>query len=130
MGWIKNKMLFMGREDKKMKIVFTAKGENWDSPMDPRFGRMDMLVVYDEDSDKLEAIPNNETEMMEHGAGLQTAQKVLDLNPDIIITGNGAGQKALEILKRSNVKMYTGAGEMSLKEAYEAFKDGKLQAQF
>ncbi len=120
----------MGRGDNKMKIVFTAKGENWDSPMDPRFGRMDMLVVYDEDSDKLEAIPNNETEAMEHGAGLQTAQKVLDLNPDIIITGNGAGQKALAILKRSNVKMYTGAGDMSLKEAYKAFKNSKLQAQF
>ena len=67
---------------------------------------------------------------MEHGGGLQTAQKVLDLNPDIIITGNGAGQKALAILKRSNVKMYTGAGEMSLKEAYEAYKNGELQAQF
>ncbi|MFK5880610.1 MAG: NifB/NifX family molybdenum-iron cluster-binding protein [Sulfurospirillum sp.] len=113
-----------------MKIVFTAKGSSWDSLMDPRFGRMDMLVVYDEDSDKLEAIANNETEAMEHGAGLQTAKKVLDLNPDIIITGNGAGQKALEILKRSNVKMFTGAGNMSLKEAYEAYKNGELQAQF
>ncbi|MCF6172911.1 MAG: dinitrogenase iron-molybdenum cofactor biosynthesis protein [Campylobacteraceae bacterium] len=113
-----------------MKFVFTAKGGDWDSPMDPRFGRMDMLVVYDEDSDKLEAIPNKETEEMEHGAGLQTAKKVLDLNPDVIITGNGAGQKALEILKHSHVKMYTGAGNMTLKEAYEAFKNSKLQLQF
>ena len=113
-----------------MKIVFTAKGGDWNSPMDPRFGRMDMLVTYDEDSDKLEVISNNETEAMEHGAGLQTAKKVLDLNPDVIITGNGAGQKALEILKRSNVKMYTGAGSMSIKEAYEAYKNDKLQLQF
>jgi len=113
-----------------MKIVFTTKGENWDSPMDPRFGRADMFVVYDEENDKLEIIKNNETEAMEHGAGLQSAKKVLDLNPDIIITGNGAGQKALEVLKHSNAKMYTGAGEMSIKEAYEAFKNDKLQLQF
>jgi len=113
-----------------MKIVFTAKGENWDSPIDPRFGRMDILVVYSEENDKLETIKNSETEAMEHGAGLQTAKKVLNLNPDIIITGNGAGQKALEILKRSNVKMYTGAGDMNIKEAYEAFKNGTLQLQF
>ncbi len=113
-----------------MKIVFTAKGGDWSSQMDPRFGRMDMLVTYDEDSDKLEAITNNETEAMEHGAGLQTSKKVLDLNPDVIITGNGAGQKALEILKRSNVKMYTGAGDMTLKEAYDAYKNDKLQLQF
>ncbi len=113
-----------------MKIVFTAKGENWDSPMDARFGRMEMLVVYDEENNKLESVSNNETDAMEHGAGLQTAKKVLDLNPDVIITGNGAGQKALDILKKSNVKMYIGAGDMSIKEAYEAFKNNKLQLQF
>ena len=67
---------------------------------------------------------------MDHGAGLQTAKKVLDLNPDIIITGNGAGQKALAILKRSNVKIYVGAGDMTIKEAYEAFKADKLQTQY
>ena len=113
-----------------MKIVFTAKGENWDSPMDERFGRMEHLVVYNEESEILETMPIKDTESMEHGAGLQTAQKVLELEPDVIITGNGAGNKALDILKRSNVKMYIGAGEMSLKEAYEAFKNKKLKTQF
>jgi predicted Fe-Mo cluster-binding NifX family protein len=113
-----------------MKIVFTAKGGDWDSPIDARFGRMELLVTYDEQSDKLTTISNSETEAMEHGAGLQTAQKVLDLNPDVIITGNGAGNKALVILQKSNVKMYIGAGEMTLKEAYTAYKNNKLQTQF
>lgn len=113
-----------------MKIVFTAKGSNWDSQMDPRFGRMEMLVTYDETTDELQAVTNNETDSMEHGAGLQTSKKVLDLNPDVIITGNGAGEKALSILKKSNVKMYTGAGDMTLKEAYEAYKSNKLELQF
>ncbi len=113
-----------------MKIVFTAKGDTWESQMDPRFGRMDILVVYDESHDTLEAISNSQSETMEHGAGLQTAKKVMELHPDVIITGNGAGQKALEILKRSKVKMYVGAGDMTLKEAYEAFKADKLQLQF
>jgi len=113
-----------------MKILFTAKGDSWDSPMDARFGRMELLVTYDEDTEILKAVTNSETEAMDHGAGLQTAKKVLDLNPDIIITGNGAGQKALAILKRSNVKMYVGAGDMTIKEAYEAFKADKLQTQY
>lgn len=113
-----------------MKIAFTAKGETWDSPMDPRFGRMELLVTYDEAIDKLEAISNNETEAMEHGAGLQTAKKVLELKPDVIITGNGAGQKALDLLKRTDVKVYIDAGDMTIKEAYEAYKDGKLKTQF
>jgi len=113
-----------------MKIVFTAKGGNWDSPMDERFGRMEVLVTYNEDTKLLETITNSETESMEHGAGLQTAQKVLALNPDVIITGNGAGKKALEILKRSDVKMYIGAGNMTIKEAYEAFKNNQLKTQY
>ncbi len=112
-----------------MKIVFTAKGESWESLVDARFGRMEMLVFYDEESDAFEAI-KIDTDQMEHGAGLQTAQKVLKLNPDVIITGNGAGNKALDILKRSKVKVYIGAGDMTLKDAYEAYKNGRLELQF
>jgi predicted Fe-Mo cluster-binding NifX family protein len=113
-----------------MKIVFTAKGESWESQIDERFGRCELFVIYDEDSNKLESISNTEVKEMGHGAGLQIAKKVLDLNPDVIITGNGAGEKALAILSKSNVKMYIGAGGMSLKEAYEAYKNSKLKLQF
>jgi len=113
-----------------MKIVFTAKGSNWDSQMDARFGRANTFVVYNDQDNTLEVVNNSETEDMGHGAGLQTSQKVLDLNPDVIITGNGAGEKALAILKKSSVKMYIGAGDMTLKEAYEAYKNNKLQTQF
>ena len=113
-----------------MKIVFTAKGEDWSCKMDERFGRAEIFVLFNEETNELKTISNAGVELMEHGAGLQTAQKVLDLNPDVIITGNGAGNKALAILQKSNVKMYIGAGEMTLKEAYEAYKNDKLQTQF
>ena len=113
-----------------MKIVFTAQGNEWSSPMDARFGRSEMFVSFDENTNELKIITNNETQEMEHGAGLQTSKKILDLNPNIIITGNGAGEKALKVLKTSGVKMYIGAGDMTLKEAYEAFKNNKLQLQY
>lgn len=109
-----------------MKIAFTATGNSWDSKMDPRFGRMEMLMVYDEGTKELQIVSNKETEEMEHGAGLQTAKKVIDFHPDVIITGNGPGQKALEILKKFNIEIYVNAGEMTLKEAYEAYKADKL----
>ncbi|SFP79400.1 NifB/NifX family molybdenum-iron cluster-binding protein [Hydrogenimonas thermophila] len=111
-----------------MKIVFTAKGDSWDSPMDPRFGRMDTLLLFDEEKDELKAFSNN-TEGMDHGAGLQTAKKVIELKPDVIITGNGAGEKALEILKKYDLKIYIGAGDLSVKEAYKAYKNGILERQ-
>lgn len=112
-----------------MKIVLTTKGETWESPMDARFGRSEMFLVYDDTSETFDYIKNDETETMEHGAGLQTAKKILKLDPDVIITGNGAGGKALDILRTAKVKIYTGAGEMSVQEAYEACKNGKLSTQ-
>ena len=66
---------------------------------------------------------------MDHGAGLQTAKKVIELKPDVIITGNGAGEKALEILKKYDLKIYIGAGDLSVKEAYKAYKNGILERQ-
>lgn len=113
-----------------MKIVFTTKGEDWDSQMDARFGRAEKFIMLNEENNELTVIANSETDGMEHGAGLQTSQKVLDLNPDVIITGNGAGNKALAILQKSEVKMYTGAGDMTIQEAYEAYKNNTLQLQF
>jgi hypothetical protein len=37
-----------------MKIVFTTKGVEWDSMMDPRLGRTEYLLVYDEETEELQ----------------------------------------------------------------------------
>lgn len=109
-----------------MKIVFTVKKEGWDTQMDPRFGRTDTFAVYNEEDESLSFVSNADTETMEHGAGLQAAKKVLQLKADILITGNGPGNKALEILKKSKVAIYIGAGDMSVREAYDAYRAGRL----
>ena len=113
-----------------MKIVFTTKGNSWDSQIDPRFGRSEMFLVYDDELDTLKEVSNSEAEAMEHGVGMQTSKKIINLKADVVITGNGAGEKALEILKATNIKFYIGASDMSVKEAYEAFKANKLTLQF
>ena len=113
-----------------MKIVFTTKGNTWDSKIDPRFGRAEMFLSYDDETDTLEEVSNSETEAMEHGVGLQSSKKMITIGADVIITGNGAGGKALDIIKETNIKVYIGAADMSVKEAYEAFKANKLKSQF
>ena len=110
-----------------MKIVFTAKGTGWDDSMDPRFGRADYLLVFDEESEELSVVDNREQSQQEHGAGPRTAQKVVDIKPDVVITGNGPGGNASRALETVALDMYVGAGQMSIKEAYDAFKAGKLK---
>jgi len=113
-----------------VKILFTAQGSSWDSLVDPRFGRAEMFVLYDEGSDSLSTISNDEAKQKAHGVGLQSAKKALESGANVIITGNGAGEKALEILQKSNIKVYVGAGDVTLKDAYSAFKEGRLQLQY
>ena len=113
-----------------MRIVFTTKGNSWDSMMDPRFGRSEMFLVYDDEADVLEEVSNSEAEAMQHGVGMQTSKKMINLKADVVITGNGAGGNALNILKDTGIKLYMGVGEITVKEAYDAYKKGDLKAQY
>jgi len=109
-----------------MKIAFTSKGNSWSSEMDPRFGRAEYIFVYDEESEKIEVVENEGISQVEHGAGPRTAKLVFDINPDIIITGNGPGGNALRVLEKADIKMFTGASEMSLEEAYKKYQNNEL----
>ncbi len=110
-----------------MKIIFTTTGLDWDSKMDPRFGRTQYFLIYDEDKDELVSYDNTAIADVAHGAGPQTAQKMFEFNPDILITGNGPGGNAGRVLAQSNIKIFIGAGNMTVKEAYDTYKKGELK---
>ena len=109
-----------------MKIVFTTKGSTWESKMDARFGRTEYFLIYDEEKDELLSYDNKDIDKIGHGAGPKTVQKLMEYQPNILITGNGPGEKAGLVLKNTNVDIYIGAGNMTAKEAYEAYKNNKL----
>lgn len=111
-----------------MKIALTTKGTEWDSMMDPRFGRTEFIVIYDDEKKKLSHYDNRAVERMAHGAGPQTAKKLFELDPDILLTGNGPGGNAAAVLKNSQVKVFVGAGDMTVKEALDAYKNGLLKS--
>ncbi len=113
-----------------MKIVFTANSvaDNfWDTLVEARFGRADYLVILDEDTQEFEVIDNTENRNHEHGAGPKTSQKIIDAGAKVIITGNGPGGNAKVVLDKVGVKTYVDASGMSIKEAYEAYKNGNLK---
>lgn len=110
-----------------MRIVFTSNGKGWDSKIDSRFGRTEYLLLLD--GDKLTSYDNRQIGDVAHGAGPKTAQKLFDLAPDILITGNGPGGNALNILSGLNMKIFIGAGGLTVREAFEKFEDNQLQQQ-
>ena len=110
-----------------MKISFTTKGKDWDSMMDARFGRTEYILVYDDSTDSIEVIDNTDVVNDAHGAGPKTAERLFRLNPDVLITGNGPGGQAAKVLEQTGMKIFTGAGDMTVKEAYQAYNDNNLK---
>jgi predicted Fe-Mo cluster-binding NifX family protein len=111
-----------------MKIAFTTKGTEWDSMMDPRLGRTEFILLYDDETGEFSHYDNRAIEHTSHGAGPQTVQKLFELNPDILITGNGPGGNAAAALRNAPMKIYIGAGEKTVKEALSAYKNGELMS--
>lgn len=110
-----------------MRIAFTAKGASWDAVIDPRFGRTEFLLVYDESSQELERFDNRDIENQAHGAGPKTAQNLFDLKPDVLITGIGPGGNAASALQQAGLQIFVGAGDMTVKQALEAYKNNQLE---
>lgn len=109
-----------------MKIAFTATGTGWDDKIDPRFGRTDFLLFYDEETKELTHYNNREITGVAHGAGPKTSQQLFEHSAQVLITGNGPGGNAAIALKQMNLKVYVGAGGMSVRQAYQAYQEGKL----
>lgn len=110
-----------------MKIAFTTKGTQWDSEMDPRFGRATYFVVYDDVTEELTHFDNSSNGNEAHGAGPKAAQILFDLKVNMLITGNGPGGNAAVVVNKAGIEVYVGAGEMTVEQAYAAFKNGQLK---
>ena len=110
-----------------MKIIFTTKGSDMNAMMDPRFGRAEFLLLYDEETGKHTVHDNLEAANSAHGAGPLAAQKVYELKADAIVTGNGPGEKAAATLQVADIAIFVGAGSMKVHEALSSFQQGKLE---
>ena len=107
-----------------MKVAITSQGQDFDSQVDPRFGRARFFVVIDTETDALEAHDNVRNLNASQGAGIQAARNVADLGVEAVITGN-VGPKAFSGLQAANIRTHVGASG-SVQDALEAFKAGKL----
>ena len=110
-----------------MKIAFTSTGTDWDSMIDARFGRTEYIVIHDDTKEELIVFDNSAVKNEAHGAGTATSQHLFELKPDVLITGNGPGDTAAKALAHMNLRIFVGAQDMTLKQAYEKYKSGELR---
>jgi predicted Fe-Mo cluster-binding NifX family protein len=107
-----------------MKLLFTAKGEDWDSQLDPRFGRATGYILVDTSHNEKSWISNEENTRLAHGAGIQAAQKASGMGAEVIITGK-VGPKAKSTLENAGIRIFTVETPCTVEEAYNQYMDKK-----
>ena len=104
-----------------MKIAITASQPNMDAEVDQRFGRCSYFLVVDPETLEYETIENNSASSAS-GAGISTAQMVVNKDITTIITGN-CGPNAYKVLADAGVKVITGV-EGKIAKAIENYNSG------
>jgi predicted Fe-Mo cluster-binding NifX family protein len=89
------------------KIAFTSSGKDLNAALDPRFGRAQYFLLFDPETSEIEAIENPNRDVAQ-GAGIQTAQLILNKNVRVIVTGQ-VGPNARRILESGHVHVIEGS---------------------
>ncbi len=110
-----------------MKIAVTAKGNDLDAPMDPRFGRAQAFFIWDSETKTGHVIDNSAGVNAAGGAGVTAAQTMSQAGVTVVITGH-AGPKAFSGLQASGIDVYL-AQEGTIRQVIEAFEAGTLEKQ-
>ena len=108
-----------------MKIAVAATGNSIDAPCDPRFGRCAWFVIVDTDTLEWAALENSGA-AAGSGAGIQAAQAVARAGAEAVIAGN-YGPNASQMLAAGGIAAYVANPGMTVREAVQAFKEGRLQ---
>ena len=109
-----------------MKIVICSQSDTPQGKLDSRFGRTAFWGIFDDLSKQWEFIANHQNLQAVQGAGIQAAQAVLDAGAQVLIACN-VGPKAMAVLTASGVEVFQAESQMSLEQAVNVLKEGKLK---
>ena len=108
-----------------MNVVVSARGQNLDAQIDPRFGRAPYFLLVDMDTMECQAVPNPAGMQATQGAGVQAASLVASYQPAAVLTGN-CGPNAFKVLKTAGIQVVIGAMG-KVKDAVQGFQAGLLK---
>jgi predicted Fe-Mo cluster-binding NifX family protein len=89
------------------KMAFTSSGKDLNAELDPRFGRARYFLFFDPETTEVEVVENPNKDAAQ-GAGIQTAQLILNKDARVIVTGR-VGPNARRILESGHVHLIEGA---------------------
>ena len=105
-----------------MKLCITATGNTLEATADPSFGRAPWLILVDTDTLAFEAVENSGVNATQ-GAGIAAAQLIKNKGAEGLLTGR-VGPKAEAALKASDIAIFEGLGQTTVREALAEFNNG------
>ncbi len=107
-----------------VKVVVCSSGDTPLAVVDGRFGRCAFFLIWDLDSGEFERLENTGS-ALNQGAGTGAAREIIQKGARAVIASH-IGPKAFALLRQVGVAIFTGAEGMSVNEAIEKYKAGKL----
>lgn len=107
-----------------MKLAISSTGDTLESSVDQRFGRAKGFIVIDPQSMEYKFIENTQNLNLPGGAGIQSAQKIAEMEVDALLTGN-CGPKAFSALSSAGIKVYLGVNG-TIRECIARYNTGIL----
>lgn len=107
-----------------MLIVIGSDGNTLNSQISKRFGHSNYFILYETNSQTLEAIKNDVNQPHKH----KNLIEFIDRGAEIFIVGN-IGPHAFELIKSFNKKIFL-ARKMTVENAIKSFLSGELTELF
>ncbi len=108
-----------------MNIAITCKGEGMNNEIDLHFGRAKKFLLIDTESGDCTPHDNRQNLNAAQGAGIQSAEMVLRLGAEAVITGN-VGPKAFRVLSEAGVPVYLVSVSGTVQQALDLWKQNQL----
>lgn len=112
------------KEGVVLKIGFSVTDNKVSCVLDSRFGRCPYFMIVDT-ADNSKKWVENKGILAEGGAGIVAANQLVDLNLDIVITGN-LGPNAWKVFQAANLKAYKTAN-IEIDKILADYKNGILE---
>jgi predicted Fe-Mo cluster-binding NifX family protein len=106
-----------------MKVAVSSRGQDLNSPIDPRFGRCAYFLVVETDDMSFKVF-DNQSAALGGGAGIQSAQFVVSKGARAVITGS-CGPNAVKAFSAAGTDVYLG-NSGTVQDAVQKLKNGEL----
>ncbi|MDP8229284.1 MAG: NifB/NifX family molybdenum-iron cluster-binding protein [Candidatus Electryoneaceae bacterium] len=109
-----------------MHVAFPAESDNLDGVLESSFGRATGFAMVDSETLETKWITNTQNRQAAQGAGIQSAQHVVNAGADAVIVVH-CGPKAFRVLTEGEITVYSTEKGTTLRCLIECLNAGDLE---